>query len=152
MLILALGAHMLAAIIWVGGMFFAHVILRPAMGPMSDAERTALRARLLPRFFAWVWGAVIVLFVTGYGILYFGYEGLAAAGLHIRLMEGIGLCMMLFFGWMFFVPFKNFMQAASDNDAAKANGEFVRIRGVVAVNLVLGLIVSAMAATGNFWG
>ncbi|MBF0355795.1 MAG: CopD family protein [Alphaproteobacteria bacterium] len=152
MLIIALGAHMLAAIVWVGGMFFAHLILRPAMTSMPDAERLALRGRLLPRFFAWVWAAIIVLFITGYGVLYFGYEGLAGAGLHIRLMEGIGLIMMLLFGWMYFRPFKSFMRAFKEGDSSQAAAEFDRIRGVVLVNLVLGVIVSVLGATGNFWG
>lgn len=152
MLIIALGAHTLAAIVWVGGMFFAHVILRPAMAPMAEADRLDLRGRLLPRFFAWVWAAIVVLFVTGYGVLYFGYEGLAGAGLHIRLMEGLGLVMMLLFGWMYFRPFKLFMQALKEGDQQAASAEFVRIRSVVAVNLVLGTIVSVLGATGNFWG
>lgn len=152
MLITALALHMLAAVVWVGGMFFAHVILRPAMAPMRPEERMSLRARLLKRFFGWVWAAVITLFVTGYGVLYFGYEGLAGAGLHVRLMEVIGLFMMVLFGWMYFVPFRNFNQALADGDAATGEAEFVRIRMVVAVNLVLGLVVSAMGATGNFWG
>lgn len=152
MLILALALHLLAAIVWVGGMFFAHVILRPAMAPMPPAERMALRGRLLPRFFAVVWVAVVVLFVTGYGVLYFGYEGLDGAGLHVRLMEVIGLFMMLLFGWMYFRPFKLFMMALTEGNNESAAFEFERIRRVVALNLVLGLIVSALAGTGNFWG
>jgi uncharacterized membrane protein len=152
MLVLALAAHTLAAVIWVGGMFFAHLILRPAMAPMEELARMDLRGRLLPRFFGWVWICVVTLFVTGYGVLYFGYEGWAAAGLHIRLMEGIGLVMMLFFGWMYFVPFATFMRAYREGDSATAAKEFVRIRGVVGLNLVLGLAVCVMGATGNFWG
>ncbi len=152
MLVLAIGVHTMAAIVWVGGMFFAHVILRPAMGPMEPGERMALRGRLLPLFFKWVWISIIALFVTGYGVLYFGYDGLSGAGLHVRLMEGLGLVMMLLFGWMYFRPFKLFMQALKQADQKTALGEFDRIRRVVMVNLVLGMIVSVLGATGNFWG
>ena len=54
--------HVLAAVVWVGGMFFAYVVLRPAVGDIEPAsERLKLWARVFPRFFAWVWAVVIVL-------------------------------------------------------------------------------------------
>src|SRR5690606_1619191 len=49
--------HILAAVIWVGGMFFAYMALRPAMGATLDPEsRPRLWLHTLDRFFRWVWG------------------------------------------------------------------------------------------------
>ena len=40
--------HVLAVVVWVGGMFFAYVILRPAIGCIEPAgERLKLCARVL---------------------------------------------------------------------------------------------------------
>ncbi len=58
--------HVLAAVIWVGGMFFAYMALRPAAGELDPPSRTALWGRTFARFFAWFWAAIIVLPVTGY--------------------------------------------------------------------------------------
>jgi len=43
--------HLLAAIVWVGGMFFAHLVLRPAAMELEPAQRLALWLRVFDRFF-----------------------------------------------------------------------------------------------------
>ena len=54
--------HILAAVIWVGGMFFAWMILRPALGASLEApQRLQLWSAVFPRFFVWVWLAVLLL-------------------------------------------------------------------------------------------
>ena len=63
--------HVLCALIWVGGMFFAWMILRPAaVNTLQAPQRLSLWCDVLPRFFAWVWLAVLVLPITGFGMLH----------------------------------------------------------------------------------
>jgi len=38
-MVLGLAFHILAAVIWVGGMFFAHMVLRPSAGPLDSFSR-----------------------------------------------------------------------------------------------------------------
>ena len=57
--------HALAAVIWVGGLFFLVGILRPAASSVPLAERLPLLSTAMGRFFLWVWIAIIVLLVTG---------------------------------------------------------------------------------------
>ena len=49
---LLVALHVLAAVVWVGGMFFAYMVLRPAAGPLETAERLARderrRGKLVP--------------------------------------------------------------------------------------------------------
>ena len=47
-MIVGLFLHILAAVIWVGGMFFAHQMLRPAAGKLDPAQRLPLLAPRLP--------------------------------------------------------------------------------------------------------
>src|ERR1700675_1888451 len=54
-MIVGIAFHILAAVIWVGGMFFALMVLRPSTGPLEPAVRLALWHRVFSRFFAWVW-------------------------------------------------------------------------------------------------
>lgn len=49
--------HVLAALIWVGGMFFAWMILRPAAVKAHRACRLGLSVNVFQRFFVWVWVA-----------------------------------------------------------------------------------------------
>ncbi len=46
---LAFLLHVLSAVVWVGGMFFAYLCLRPAAAALSTPERVALQwGRVLP--------------------------------------------------------------------------------------------------------
>jgi len=152
MISLALAVHALAAIVWVGGMFFAHMALRPAAMPMPGPERLALWGRVFPIFFAWVWASVIALFVTGYGVVYFGYQGFWGVGWHVDLMQALGLLMMGQFLWLYWVPYQAFRRALAANDYAAAAAAQARIRRIISVNLPLGLIVAAAAVGGRNWG
>ncbi len=57
----ALIAHVWAAVVWVGGMFFALLALRPATAPLEPGPRLDLWSRVLARFFAWVFAAIVLL-------------------------------------------------------------------------------------------
>ena len=53
-MVTAVSLHILAAIVWIGGMFFAVLVLRPAAGPLEPPDRLALWRRVFARFFPWV--------------------------------------------------------------------------------------------------
>src|SRR5574340_616142 len=94
--------HLFAVLIWVGGMFFAHMVLRPAAAETLDPP---LRLRLLEavfrRFFNWVWGATGAILVTGFYLMYL-YGGIAHTARHVHIMLALGLAMMAIFGYVFF--------------------------------------------------
>jgi len=145
--------HALAAVVWVGGMFFAYVILRPAVGGIEPApERPRLWSRAFHRFFIWVWAAVIVLPATGYWRMFMDLGGFAGAGLYVHVMHGIGLVMIFLFVYLFGGPYQQFQLALETNDAEAAGRHLNAIRRIVGTNLVLGLITVAVGASGRFWG
>lgn len=152
MIPLTLGLHTVAAVIWVGGMFFAHMALRPALAETEPKPRLELWMRIFPRFFRWVWISVLTLLVTGYGVILWGYGGFFGLAPHIDLMQGIGLLMMLLYGYLYFVPYQRFRRAMAAGDLTAAAAEHARIRRIISINLPLGLITAAIGATGGFWG
>jgi uncharacterized membrane protein len=148
----ALAVHALASLAWVGGMLFAHVILRPAMVDMALPLRLALWRRVLPRFFAMVWLSIIALLATGYGVLFLGYRGGFTGGaIHIDIMQITGLIMVANFVYLYFGPFQAFKRRVDTEEHTKAAGSLNRIRHVVTINLVLGLFTTAIGATGTLW-
>ena len=64
---IALLLHVLAAVVWVGGMFFAYAALRPvAVSQLEPPLRLALWAGVFSKFFPWVFVAIAILLITGF--------------------------------------------------------------------------------------
>jgi uncharacterized membrane protein len=143
--------HVLAAVVWVGGMFFAYLVLRPAAGPLDPPVRLALWQRVFRGFFPWVWASIAVLLASGYAMLFMYFGGFAHAGLHIHLMQATGTVMMLLFLHLYFAPWRRFSRAVESGAFPEAAVALSQIRLIIAINLVLGLITVAVAASGRFW-
>jgi uncharacterized membrane protein len=148
----ALILHILSAVVWVGGMFFAHQVLRPAVAELDPGPRLMLWSRVLGRFFPWVFAAIVLLLATGFWMVFGLFGGFAGAGLYIHLMTGIGILMMLLFLHLYFAPWRRFRQALARQDWAEGARRLGQIRTVVTVNLVLGLVTVAIGGIGRYWG
>ena len=111
-----LALHVLAAVVWVGGMFFAYMVL-----------------------------------LSGYGMLFLYFGGFAGAPPHIYVMQATGIIMMLLFLHLFFAPWRRLSRAVEREVFSEAAKELGQIRGIVAVNLVLGLLTVIAGASGRSW-
>ena len=148
---LLIALHVLAVVVWVGGMFFAYMVLRQSAGPLEPEARLALWHRVFRRFFPWVWASIVLLLVSGYSMMLLHFGGFAGAGLHVQLMQGTGIVMMLLFLYLFFAPWRRFSQAIEREAFPEAAKELDQIRRIVAINLVLGLLTVIVGASGRFW-
>jgi uncharacterized membrane protein len=148
----ALIVHILAAVIWVGGMFFAHQMLRPAAAALDPGRRLPLWSRVFGRFFAWVIAAIVLLLASGYALVFGLYGGFRSLPLYINLMQGMGIIMMLIFLHLYFAPWRRFRAAVARQDWAEGGRQLAQIRTIVTINLVLGLIVVAIGGSGRYWG
>ena len=148
----ALIVHILSAVIWVGGMFFALVVLRPASGPLDPPARLGLWLRVLDRFFAWVFAAIVLLLLSGFAMVSALFGGFDKVGLYVHLMMVIGIVMMLIFLHLYFAPWRRFRTAMAAGDNAGAAMQLNQIRIIVIVNLILGLITVAIGSSGRYWG
>ena len=144
--------HTLSAVVWVGGMFFAHQTLRPAAAALEPGPRLMLWSRVLGRFFAWVFAAIVLLLVTGYAMVFSIFGGFDGVGLYINLMQAIGILMMLLFLHLYFAPWRRFRSAVARQDWGEGGRQLGQIRTIVMINLVLGVIVVAIGSSGRYWG
>ena len=147
---IAVALHVLAAIVWVGGMFFAHQCLRPVLAAYEPPQRLAVMAGALRRFFVWVWIAIALLLVTGFGQV--AAIGLAGWGPHVHAMMALGIVMMLLFGHLYFAPNRRLQAAVARADWPAAGRALGQIRRIVEINLLLGLVTAAIGASGRYWG
>ena len=149
---LFLALHVASAVVWVGGMFFAYVVLRPSVAGIEPAaERPRLWRRVFARFFPWVWAAVVLLPVTGYALIGHQFGGMAASPPYIHVMQGLGWLMFLLFGHLYFASWRKFRMAVDAGDLQAAAPALAGIRRIVAVNLGLGMLVVLIGATGRYW-
>jgi uncharacterized membrane protein len=151
-MILGLTLHILGAVVWVGGMFLAYMVLRPATGTLEPPARLSLWRGVLERFFPWVWASIVALLLSGYGMLFLALGGFAGAGVHVHIMNLTGLVMMALFLHLYFAPWRRMQRALDAGDNAAAAQQLGQIRMIVAINLGLGLITSVIGASGRYWG
>ena len=149
---IALTLHILSAVVWVGGMFFALLVLRPASGLLEPGPRLALWSGVLGRFFTWVIWAIALLLASGYAMIFGVYAGFHGIGLHVHIMQGIGIVMMLLFFHLYFAPWRRFRAALARGDQPMAARQLDQIRWIVTVNLILGLVTVAVGSSGRYWG
>ena len=142
--------HALFAVVWVGGMVFAYMVLRPAVDEMEPQRKLALLASIFRRFFIWVWHAVVLMPLTGYILLFVYYGGFAGSSPSIHLMQGLGWVMIALFLYMFFGPYGDFRRAVAAEDWAAAGGTLPRVRRIIGINMVLGVITVLVGAGGRF--
>jgi len=148
----AIAVHLLAAVIWVGGMFFAYMALRPAAASMEPQLRLPLWSRTFGRFFPWVWAAVILLPATGYWMIFQSFGGPAHAGMRINIMQILGIVMILIYLHVFFAPYRRLNRAVTAGDFATAGKQLAQIRRLIAINMTIGLITIVVAGAGRYMG
>ena len=136
--------HVLAVIVWVGGMLFAHMQLRPvAADQLEPPVRLKLWVGVFGRFFPWVWASIIVILVTGFWIISMigGFKGL---GMHINIMMTLGIIMMFIFFHVFFAPYKRLKLAVAAEDWSVAGAKLAQIRKLIGINMLLGVLTVAI--------
>jgi len=149
-MIFAIALHLLSSVIWVGGMFFAYMILRPVAGSLLEAPiRLTLWSQVFERFFPWVWAAVVILLASGLWLIK-GFGGMAAVGPHIHIMLTLGLVMMLLFMHLFFSPYKKLQRAVISKEWEAGGKALNQIRQLIVINLSIGLIVVVVASAGRY--
>ena len=136
--------HLLAIIVWVGGMLFAHFFLRPAITALDPPTRLKLMHEVLRRFFAAVVAAALVVLVTGAAMLVRGAMQTSGGGFKMpldwTLMATLGLLMMAIFAYVRWVLFARLSRAVAAQTWPAAGAAMNAIRQWVTVNLALGVL------------
>jgi uncharacterized membrane protein len=147
----SIALHLLAAVVWVGGMIFAHNSLRPAaVRVLEPPLRLELWVQVFRRFFVLVWISVAVILATGYWMLFGYFGGFAGAGIHIHIMHGGGIIMVLIYLHVFFAPYRRLRQAVIVQDYPAAGLQLNQIRRMVGINILIGLSVIVIASAGRY--
>ena len=104
--------HVMGVVVWVGGMFFAHMALRPAVQSLAPPERLPLLAATLSRFIAWVAVAIVAILASGIAMIVM----MPTVGLYVHAMTAGGLAMMAIYAYLVAVPLRILRGAVSAQD------------------------------------
>ena len=143
--------HVLATVVWVGGMVFAHFFLRPALAQLEPPQRLRLMHEVLRRFFGAVGVAALLTLATGLWMIgrvakqAVQSGGSFAMPLDWTVMAVLGVLMVAVFGHIRFVLFKRLAVAVTALDWPAGGVALVKLRTWVSVNLALGLTVIVVA-------
>lgn len=149
-MILSLFLHILGVVVWVGGMFFAYMALRPvAASVLEPPLRLTLWAGVFDKFFPWVWASVALILLSG---LYLLKLLAGAAPLYAYAMLALGVVMMLIFGHVYFSPYKKLKRAVAAQDWKAGGAALGLIRQLIGLNLSIGLATIAVVFLGKALG
>jgi len=143
--------HVLGIVVWVGGMFFAYMALRPvAASVLEPPQRLTLWAGVFDKFFPWVWVSVILILLTGLHML-MAFGGMGAPHYAMTMLV-LGVVMMLIFGHVFFAPYKKLKRAVAAQDWKAGAAALGLIRQLIGINLTIGLVTIAVVFVGRALG
>lgn len=145
--------HVLSIVVWVGGMFFAHFFLRPAVASLDAPLRLRLMRDVLARFFKAVLAVSVLTLVTGIWMLGRVAKQTVQAGGNFEMpwawtvMAVLGLVMFVIFLVIRFRFFKSLEQALVNADLPAGAQSLQQIRRWVGINLFLGVVTIVVTLT-----
>ncbi len=133
--IIMLWLHYLATVIWIGGMAFNLLVLRPSMMVLEQSQRPVLGNKVLKRFIIFAWLSITVLVLTGISINYnrMASDNIPATyGIVLLVKHFVTSIMVLVVAWVSFVLSEKLTPFAPKPDT---------ILILVKTNLSLGILV-----------
>ncbi|GMR16384.1 MAG: CopD family protein [Gammaproteobacteria bacterium] len=144
--------HLLSAVVWVGGMFFAYMFLRPvAASQLEPPMRLQLWVGVFKKFFPFVWLSILFLPLTGYLMIFDLWGGMASTPLYVHIMNGLGIVMILIYLHVYFAPFKRLKEAVIKQDWPEGGRNLNIIRKMVGINTIIGLLVIVIVSAGRIF-
>jgi uncharacterized membrane protein len=139
--------HVLAIVVWIGGMVFSHFFLRPALAQLEAPARLRLMHEVLGRFFRVVLVASLVTLASGIWMLGRVAKQVVQSGgrfempLSWTVMAVLGVAMVAIFMHIRFALYRRLDRAVVASDWPAGGAALAQIRTWVSINLGLGIVV-----------
>jgi uncharacterized membrane protein len=123
------------------------MVLRPAaMKALEGPARLKLWVEVFQGFFRWVWVAVVLLPVSGVGMIHLQYSGFEAAPRYVQVMMGLYVVMTALFIRIQALLLPELRTAVAAQDWPTGAATLGKIRKLVGINLMVGVVLVAIAA------
>ncbi len=151
-MLIGLAFHISAPIIWIGGLFFAYLILQPSVRLLEISVRMPFWRQVLSRFFLWGWISSAVLLVSGFAMLFVGFGGFEGVPIYVRAMMALGIVTAASYAYLYVAPWRRFRRAVAITDWTVAERSMGQVRLLVTITLALGLVTAVIGASGRYYG
>lgn len=94
----------------------------------------------------WVWVAVLVLPISGVGLLHLRFSGFETAPRYVQVMMGLYVVMTALFIRIQALKFPELRTAVAAEDWPAGAAALGQIRKLVGINLIVGLLLVAIAS------
>lgn len=137
--------HQLAVIVWIGGMFFVFMVLRPVVNQQMKSPQTLIFWRaIFGSFFHWIWLSITIILASGLHMIS-QVGGFGKLPFNVYLMAALGVMMMLIFFYVFFTAYRKFKRYVAAEEWQHASMALVQIRVLIGLNLIIGLVTVVIA-------
>ncbi len=143
--------HLLANIVWLGGMVFAMFFLRPALATLEPAVRLPLMHEVMRRFANAVVAVLLIVLFTGLWMIGNVARAAIEGGgsftmpLDWKVKSTLGVLVLLIVGHIRFALFKRCDKSVQAKDWPAAAAVMEKVRFWVLVNMAIGVFVVAIA-------
>ncbi len=143
--------HVFSITVWIGGMIYALFFLRPSLGVLEPPQRVKLMHETLGRFFKAVLIFSTLAVLSGLWMIGRVAKETVQAGGNFTwptawwVMAGLGMLMYFIFMHIRFALYKRLQRAVVASDWAAGGKALEQIRVWVTVNIVIGILIMAVA-------
>jgi uncharacterized membrane protein len=148
---LVLAIHILAVIIWLGGLFFLVVVLGPSAESLDAAGASSVWYRTLSRSLAWGWLSLVLIVVTGVAMVFLVFGGYGHLPNIHRVNMAIGIPAIALYSYVYLMPWRQLGRAVRSSDRVVAAKKRHQVRTLLATILVLALSAAFMSALGRYY-
>jgi uncharacterized membrane protein len=127
--------HVVGVVLWVGGMGFSQMVLRPATASMEAPARVRFMMDVLGRFFRLVTVSLVLIWVSGLAML--APVGMKNAPLSWHIMYGLATITTVIFIVIYGLYLGKAKPALANNDIAGAGAVLMKLRVLISINFVL---------------
>src|SRR5450830_1309437 len=125
---------------------FAIVYTLHGLAALEGPARLKLWVQVFQRFFVWVWVGVVLLPISGVGLIQLRFSGFETAPRYVQVMMGLYIVMVAVFIRIQSLQLPDLRQAVDAQDWPAGAAALGRIRRLVGINLLIGLVLVAVAA------
>jgi putative copper resistance protein D len=144
---LSLFLHVLAAILWIGGMLFLTLIIAPFLKSLNDRKQQSFLYQMVgTRYRFWGWISIVILLITGPLNLYL--MGISPLAIFNPTFHGTdyGFALMMKLGFVFIIVVSSILHDFWLGPKARNSPEYTKVARIFGrSNLVIALLIVIFA-------
>jgi uncharacterized membrane protein len=145
-MLIGIAIHILAAIIWLGGLFYAYLALQPNKASPELSVWLPVWSSAFGRFLLWGRISSVLMLGTGFVMTYVELPD------YVRAMMALGITAMAIYAYLDVVSSRRFRRALSISNWSDAERRMKAVRLLIAITVALGIVAAVIGASGRYYG